>query len=215
MLGLSAGVISSDLGYVQCVLQGSDHHDVYEAARILGLSPARVRQMLRSGELKGERVEGHAKGVPGPWKVRADSVRALRASQEDTQRGARRDMGEEAAETAALGKSFTNQANQAAAGEPGRDTGGTPSEAAELLSESVRRLMEKLEALRKELEQLEGRLEFSEIQEFALQESLRRERERAQRESERADALQAELDAQRSDRRGVEQRSPWQRLFRG
>ncbi len=194
------------------MLEGSDHHDVYEAARILGLSPARVRQMLRSGELKGERVEGHAKGVPGPWKVRAYSVRALRASQEETQRGARRDTGEEAAETAALGESLTSQA---AAEEPGRDTGGTPSEAAELLSESVRRLMEKLEALGKELEQLEGRLEFSEIQEFALQESLRRERERAQREGERADALQAELDAQRSDRRGAEQRSPWQRLFGG
>jgi len=72
------------------VSQAPDHHDVYEAARILGLSPARVRQMLRSGELEGERTEEHAKGVPGPWKVRADSVRALRASQEDTQREDRR-----------------------------------------------------------------------------------------------------------------------------
>lgn len=203
---------SGDPGYVQRVLGGSDHHDVYEAARILGLSPARVRQMLRSGELEGERVEGHAKGVPGPWKVRADSVRALRASQEDTQRGERRDTGEEAAETAALGENLTGQA---AAGEPGRDTGGTPSEAAELLSESVRGLMEKLEGLRRELEQLEGRLEFSEIQEFALQESLRRERERAEHESERADALQAELDARGRDQRSGEQRSPWQRLFGG
>lgn len=189
--------------------ESSDHHDVYEAARILGLSPARVRQMLRSGELAGERVEGHAKGVPGPWKVRADSVRALRASQEDTQRG---DSGEAAAETVALGDGVTGQL---AAGDPGRDTGGTPSEAAELLSESVRRLMEKLEALRGELEQLEGRLEFSEIQEFALQESLRREKERAERERERADALQTELDAQRRGQRGGEQRSPWQRLFGG
>ena len=189
--------------------EGSDHHDVYEAARILGLSPARVRQMLRSGELAGERVEGHAKGIPGPWKVRADSVRALRASQEDTHRGERRDSGE-AAETVAFGGGLTDQA---AARDPGRDTGGTPSEAAELLSESVRRLMEKLEALRRELEQLEGRLEFSEIQEFALQESLRREKERAERERERADALQTELDAQRRDQRSGEQRSPWQRLF--
>ncbi len=45
-----------DPGYVERVSEGSDHHDVYEAARILDLSPARVRQMLRSGELKGERV---------------------------------------------------------------------------------------------------------------------------------------------------------------
>ncbi len=179
--------------------EGLDHHDVYEAARILGLSPARVRQMLRSGELEGERAEGQAKGVPGPWKVRADSVRALCASQEDTERGERRDTGEEAAETVALGEDLSDQAT---AGGPGRDTGGTPSEAAELLSESVRGLMEKLEALKGELEQLEGRLEFSEIQEFALQESLRRERERAERERERADALQAELDARRRARRG-------------
>ena len=192
---------------------GSDHHDVYEAARILGLSPARVRQMLRSGELKGERVEGHAKGVPGPWKVRADSVRALRTSQEDTERGERRNTGQEAAETVALGEALVGEG---AARDLGRDTGGTtPSEAAELLSESVRGLMEKLEALRRELEQLEGRLEFSEIQEFALQESLRRERERAEREKERADALRAELDAQRRDQSGGEQRSPWRRLFGG
>jgi hypothetical protein len=202
------------------VSEGSDHHDVYEAARILGLSPARVRQMLRSGELTGERVEGHAKGIPGPWKVRADSVRALRASQEQTERGERRETGEEAAETVALGETLVGEG---AAGNPSRrDTGGTPSEAAELLSESVRGLMEKLEALKRELEQLEGRLEFSEIQEFALQESLRRERERAasekeraERESERADTLQAKLDAWRRDQRGGEQRSPWQRLFGG
>ena len=182
--------------------EGLDHHDVYEAARILGLSPARVRQMLRSGELEGERVEGHAQGVPGPWKVRADSVRALRASQEDTQREDPRDKND-AAETVTLGEGLTVQA---AAGGSERDTGGTPSEAAELLSESVRGLMEKLEALRRELEQLEGRLEFSEIQEFALQESLRRER---------ADGLQAELEAERRAPRGEQPRSPWQRLFGG
>ena len=210
--GSSPGLGSGDPGYVERMSEGSDHHDVYEAARILGLSPARVRQMLRSGELKGERVEGHAKGAPGPWKVRADSVRALRTSQEDTERGERRNTGQEAAETVALGEALVGEG---AARDLGRDTGGTPSEAAELLSESVRGLMEKLEALRRELEQLEGRLEFSEIQEFALQESLSRERERAEREKERADGLRAELDAQRRDQSGGQQRSPWRRLFGG
>ncbi len=179
--------------------QAPDHHDVYEAARILGLSPARVRQMLRSGELEGERTEKRAKGVPGPWRVRASSVRALLTSQEDTQREERRDSGEGPAETVAMEERL---AGRDAAGESGRDKGGTPSEATELLSESVRGLMEKLEALRRELEQLEGRLEFSEIQEFAVQASLRRERERADRERERADALQAELEAERRGRRG-------------
>jgi TolA-binding protein len=169
--------------------------------------------MLRSGELEGERDEEHAKGVPGPWKVRASSVRALRESQEDTQRKEHRDA-EEAAETVALapGEGLTGEAG---AGDPGSDIGGTPSEAAELLSESVRGLVEKLEALRRELEQLEGRLEFSEIQEFSLKESLTRAKERADRERERADGLQAELDAERRDRRGGEQRGYWRSLFRG
>ncbi len=189
--------------------QAPDHHDVYEAARILGLSPARVRQMLRSGELEGERAEGHAKGVPGPWRVRASSVRAMRASQEDTERGEPRDAGEDAVETVALGEELAGQS--ATRDDPGRsDTGGTPSEAAELLSESVRGLMEKVEALKWELQQLEGRLEFSEIQEFAVQASLRRERERAERERERADALQAELEAERRGRRGGGRRGPRQ-----
>jgi predicted nucleic acid-binding Zn-ribbon protein len=44
--------------------------------------------------------------------------------------------------------------------------------------------MEKPERLNRELEQLEGRLEFSKIQEFALQESLRSEKERAARTRE-------------------------------
>ena len=64
------------------------------------------------------------------------------------------------------------------------------------------------------MEQLKGRLEFSETQEFALQESLSSEKERPARARGGADALQAELDAQRRERRG-EQRSPSQRLFGG
>jgi hypothetical protein len=69
--------------------------------------------MLHSGELQGERVEGHVKVVPGPCKVRADSVYALlRAGQEDTQRQERRDTGEAAAETAALSEDFTGQARK-------------------------------------------------------------------------------------------------------
>ena len=192
----------------------TEHYDVYEAARILGLSPARVRQMLRSGELEGERAEEHVQeGIPGPWRVKAASVRALKDSQEDTQRGDEGDA-DEAAETVALA-SGEGLFGDVAAEDPGRPAGGTPSRAAELLSESVRGLVERVEALRRELEQLEGRLEFSEIQEFTLQESLKKERERAERERERADGLQAELDAERRDRRGGDQPGPWRRLFGG
>ena len=192
----------------------AEHYDVYEAARILGLSPARVRQMLRSGELEGKRVEEHAQGIPGPWRVKASSVRALRISQEETQRGEDdRDAGE-AAETVALASAEGSEEGAVAA-EPARPVGGTPSRAAELLSESVRGLVERVEALRRELEQLEGRLEFSEIQEFALQESLKKERERAERERERADRLKARLEAERRERTGGEQLGTWRRLFGG
>lgn len=204
-----SGLESCGGGYIRLVSQGSANHDVYEAARILGLSPARVRQMLRSGELDGERAEERAEGVPGPWMVSANSVRALRESQEDTRRGEQRDV-EEAAETVALAPGEDLSGKAAA---PEGDTGGTPSEAAEMLSESVRGLVEKLGALRGELEQLEGRLEFSEIQEFSLKESLARAREDAERERERADGLQAKLDAERRERSGGERRSSWRSLF--
>ena len=57
--------------------RNDDKYGVDEAARELGLSPARVRQMLRSGELEGERREERIEGVPGPWKIPAQAVRAL------------------------------------------------------------------------------------------------------------------------------------------
>ena len=44
----------------------NDEYTVDEAARLLGMSPARVRQMLRSGELEGERREERVEGVLGP-----------------------------------------------------------------------------------------------------------------------------------------------------
>ena len=64
------------------MMEEAKNYDVYETARVLGLSPARVRQMLRAGELEGERREESAEGVPGPWKVRAYSVRNLVEAQQ-------------------------------------------------------------------------------------------------------------------------------------
>jgi excisionase family DNA binding protein len=43
-----------------------DRYSVYEAARVLGVSPARVRQMLRAGEIEGQRGEQRVEGVLGP-----------------------------------------------------------------------------------------------------------------------------------------------------
>jgi hypothetical protein len=57
-----------------------DYYDVYEAARVLGISPARVRKMLRAGELPGERGEQLPEGVPGPWRLPAGAgVHAARS----------------------------------------------------------------------------------------------------------------------------------------
>jgi chromosome segregation ATPase len=170
-----------------------DEYGVDEAARILGLSPARVRQMLRSGELEGERREERIEGVLGPWRIPAQAVRAFQE---------RRAAREATADTVA-GDS------QSPAGEV---TAVTPSEASELLSEGVRQLREKVEDLLGELGRLESRLEAAEIQETTLRESLERESERAERERQRADGLQAELDAELA-RRNEELRGAWHRLF--
>ena len=155
-----------------------DEYGVDEAARLLGLSPARVRQMLRSGELEGERREERIEGVLGPWRIPAQAVRAFQERREAT------------ADTVA-GDS------QSPAGEV---TAVTPSEASELLSEGVRQLREKVEDLLGELGRLESRLEAAEIQETTVRESLERESERAEHERQRADGLQAELDAERARR---------------
>ena len=168
-------------------------YGVDEAARILGLSPARVRQMLRSGELEGERREERIEGVLGPWRIPAQAVRAFQE----------RLAAREATADTVAGDS------QATAGEV---TAVTPSEASELLSEGVRQLREKVEDLLGELGRLESRLEAAEIQETTLRESLERESERAERERQRADGLQAELDAERA-RRNEEPRGAWHRLF--
>ncbi len=173
--------------------RNDDKYGVDEAARLLGLSPARVRQMLRSGELEGERREERIEGVLGPWRIPAQAVRAFQE---------RRAAREATADTVA-------GASQAPAVEV---TAVTPSEASELLSEGVRQLREKVEDLLRELGRLESRLEAAEIQETTLRESLERESERAERERERADGLQAELDAERA-RRNEEPRGAWHRLF--
>ena len=44
----------------------NDEYTVDEAARLLGMSPARMRQMLRSGELEDEWREERVEGVLGP-----------------------------------------------------------------------------------------------------------------------------------------------------
>jgi hypothetical protein len=166
----------------------AEYYTVDEAARVLGMSPARVRQTLRSGELQGVRRQERIEGVLGPWRIPAHAVRAfqesLRAGDADT--------------TVVLPPGAEATADTLS-GDPGPLLGeikaDTPSEASELLSEEVGELREMAKALLGELDRLEGRLEATEVEQFALREALRREKERSEK-------LEAELEAERAGRRG-------------
>ena len=191
--------------------EGDHYYTVDEAARVLELSPACVRQMLRAGELEGGRREERIEGVLGPWRIPRHTVHTLREGEPDVLRAKRREFCETDTTTVSLpsGEATSDTLSEALLREVGTDT---PSEASDLLSESVREIREKAEALREELGLLEGRLEMMEITESALREGLQREKERADHEHERADKLRDELEAERT-RRGGEPREFWRRLF--
>ncbi|MDP8949718.1 MAG: helix-turn-helix domain-containing protein [Actinomycetota bacterium] len=170
----------------------ADYYTVDEAARILGMSPARVRQALRSGELEGERREERIEGVLGPWRIPA---RAALAFQERLKAG-----GDEV--TVALSPDEEATADTiSGTPEPGSAeiTADTPSEASEKLSEELRELREMAKALLGEIDRVEGRLEATEVEQFALKEALRREKGRSEE-------LRAELEAERAGRRGGHRR---------
>ena len=181
----------------------ADHYNVGEVGRILGVSPARVRQMLRAGELEGERGPEPVEGVPGPWRVRASAVHAFQER--------RRTAAEDAETTVALPPGAMLPGPDVAVGQPAVErTADTPTVTSERLSEGVSELRSKAEQLLADLDRLEGQLEAAEVEQLALREALRRERERAE-------ALEAELEAERTGRaRGDEARGgTWRRLFGG
>jgi hypothetical protein len=191
-----------------------EHYTVDEAAQILELSPACVRQMLRAGELEGKRREERIEGVLGPWRIPQRAVHALKEGHPGVLRAKRRNAGEaNVTTTAQLPPDETTEDPLSEEASLEEASAQTPSEASELLSESVQEVREKAEALRQELGILEGRLERMEITESALQEGLQREKERADRERERADELWAELERARAPRR-EEPQEFWRRLFR-
>ena len=63
---------------------GEDFYSVEKAAKLLGRTPERIRQMLHAGELEGEHEgdERHAS-----WKVYKASVDARRDRSRDRSRG--------------------------------------------------------------------------------------------------------------------------------
>ena len=170
----------------------AEYHTVDAAARILGVSPARVRQLLRAGELEGERPKTYVEGVLGPWRIPRHAVRAFQEG---------RGPGDEA--TVVLRPE--DALKDASPGSPRAEAADAPSDVSEQLSESVREIREEVEELLAKLGRLEGRLEAAEIQEFALREGLAKEKERSE-------ALGAELEAERA-RRGGGERGGWPRMF--
>lgn len=171
----------------------SDHYSVYEAARVLGVSPARVRQMLRAGEIEGQRGEQRVEGVLGPWTLPASAVHAARA-----------DVGDAEATVAMPSGEIT-----APDGPKSEDAPPAPSETSERLSEGVQELREKAEALISGLDSLEGRLEAAEVEQLALREALRLAEERSER-------LRAKLEEERTRAEPREQREPaWRRWLGG
>ena len=111
-----------------------DYYDVYEAARVLEISPARVRKMLRAGELQGKRGERLVEGSPGPWRLPAGAVHAARLV-----------VGVSDAEDTVVMPSEETAAPEGAT----TAAGDAPSETSERLSEGVQDLREKAGALRR------------------------------------------------------------------
>ena len=181
--------------------QEADYYTTHEAARLLGLSPARVRQMLRAGELEGERGPMLMEGVPGPWRIPAGAVSAYKEGRQAL------DVAD-ASETVVLpqkGSAPSARGDSSRVPKEGQPPEDAPSETSERLSEGVGALREKTEEILEELDLLESRLEAAEVEHIAV-------REAARRETERAEKLQAELEAERAGKRG-DQPGPWRRLF--
>jgi len=171
--------------------QEADYYTAHEAARMLGLSPARVRQMLRAGELEGKRGPKLMEGVLGPWRIPAGAVSAYKEGREALDQA-------DASETVVLPQKGSapgarrNSSRVPTEGQPPEDA---PPETSERLSEGVGALREKTQEIHEELDLLESRLEAAEVEHIAVREAARREKERAEK-------LQAELEAERAGRRG-------------
>src|SRR5918911_1703519 len=125
--GMGGGTLGS-------MAREADYYTAHEAARVLGISPARVRQMLRAGELEGERGPKLVEGAPGPWLVPASEVRAYREGQKVAV----------AAETVAMPQEEISRPDEPS---PGTEKAGAPTETSERLSEDVGALRDKAEEI--------------------------------------------------------------------
>ncbi|MDP9439874.1 MAG: hypothetical protein M3P49_14225 [Actinomycetota bacterium] len=155
-------------------LPGEDAYTAPQAARVLGLSDRRVRQMLEAGELEGER-DGS-----GKWWI---PQRAAHAALED--RGSPR-----------------VRSREQRAASPRPDAEGSASAPAQRVPgglESVRELIQRVESLSYRLGRSEARAELTERAESTLREErdrlareLKEERAERRRLAERLERLEGE-----------------------
>ncbi len=136
-------------------LPGEDAYTAPQAARILGLSDRRVRQMLEAGEMEGER------DASGKWWI---PQRAVHAALED--RGSPRTR--------------SREQRRAASGTGGAGEASAPLQRAPDGPESVRELVQRVESLSYRLGRSEAHAELTERAESTLRE----ERDRLARELE-------------------------------
>ena len=160
-------------GYLTSMTQEPDYYTAHEVARLLGISPARVRQMLRAGELEGERGPALPEGVPGPWRVPAGAVSAYGEGRNAL-------AAADADETVALPPQeiapSTPRDAPGVSSPEGLPPEEAPSETSERLSEGVGALRDKAEEIIEELNLLESRLEAAEIEHIAVRDAAGREK---------------------------------------
>lgn len=213
-------------------MEGEEHYSPAEAARILRLTPHRIRQMLNAGDLEGEQESG-AKG--GRWKI---PKRAVHALLEERPAHRRRVIRRGATSIAGPGEVAGPSGRELELEEEiktlNREMGRLEGrlELTELAESTLRaereRLLEDLEREKRRAEsegqragQLEERFELSARAESSLRVERARLSENLAQEKERADELEQELikaqhDAQRlaADLEARRRRGFWSRLFR-
>jgi excisionase family DNA binding protein len=213
-------------------MEGEEYYSPAEAARILRLTPHRIRQMLNAGDLEGEQESG-AKG--GRWRI---PKRAVHALLEERPPHRRRVVRRGAIPTAISGEAVGPSERELELEEEiktlNREMGRLEGrlELTEMAESTLRaereRLLEDLEREKRRAEiesqragQLEERFELS----ARAESSLRVERSRLSgdlaQEKERAEELEQELlraqqDARRlaTDLEARRRRGFWSRLFR-
>jgi hypothetical protein len=209
-------------------MEGEEHYSPAEAARILPLTPHRVRQMLNAGDLEGEQESGEKEGR---WRIPKRAVHALLEERPaHRRRVARRRAGSTANSGEVAGPSERELELEEELKTLNREMGRL--ELTELTESTLRaereRLLEDLEREKRRAEsegeragQLEERLELSaraesslRVERGRLSGDLTQEKEWADQREEQL--LRAQHDAQRlaADLDARRRRGFWSRLFR-